>query len=462
MYKKVHEAWNRGLTTGQDTGAKHVSSLLVSGDKDMEEKLNKSTAVSRRFEALVEFGQAITSGTHLSEDEILELIYRQASKLMDTNNMCIVQYDESTGTLRLGLAILDGRRVDMRTEENGQPHRPGRGRTEEIIRTRKPLFHTTKAEAEAWDAQLEHEEYEREVLASWLGVPVMVSENLLGVIVTYHPTQDHTYNREDLEILQALANQAAMAIENARVYEHLETAYEELEREQERRVAEEKFAYLGYAADGIAHRINNTIALLPLCAADIRRHLKTVDSYVDAQLDMIERNARYILELAEELQKPSRPSQAGHFDINWLLEDAVRAAGIPSDVEVVNVFGRNLPKVQTRRLIVDVFIELITNAVRAMSESEIKRLEIGSRASDTEFVEVWVTDTGRGIPERELDRIFDLFYTTVKKDLTEGVSKGFGLWWVRTFLATQEGEITVESRPGEGTTFHVRLPLEVK
>jgi GAF domain-containing protein len=604
------------------------------------ERLGRKIANLR---AVNEVGRQLTSGIRLSEQEILELIYEQARLLMDTSDMYIALYEPDPnqpdeyeekpeesiihGTVRFGLAMDSGRRVDVEHKKGWGP-RPADekpGLTEYVIRARRAHRPV--------DVEKAYKTYATEHISktprSWIGVPMMVGNEVMGVVVLRNDEYENVYGEDDEEVLQAIAGQAAVAIENARLYEELQLQlerkegdilasreidraivdrirpgpelqnvlelilekaferteassgnimwhneatgdlvmrvsrgvltgkerarqkigegivglvardrktrrigdvteepwkgiyipfiadvrselatplvdgeallgvlnvedsgvdvfdeedarwledlsvraviairsaqmYEALQQEQERRIAEEKFAYLGHAADGIAHRINNTIALLPLCAGDIRRHLKAVDGFVDEQLDMIERNARYVLELAEELQKPSRPSEAGRFDINRLLEDAIRAASVPSDVDVVTVFDSSLSKVQTPRLLVDVFVELITNAVDAMSESGVKRLEIGSQASDTEFVEVWFTDTGRGIPKEKQDRLFDLFYTTAEKERpTAGVSKGFGLWWIRTFLAWQGGEIAVESEPGEGATFRVRLPLEI-
>jgi len=421
----------------------------------MEPNANKPNDINRRLKTLIEFGQMITSAARLSEAQILGLIYQQTSKLMYTDNMYIALYDELDDTLRFGLVMLDGERMDKEQKEEWQSRLAVKGVIEEVIHTKKALFFTTKAEVAVWYAQSKHQEFRGDALSSCLGVPMVVGEKVFGTIIAYHQTQDNRYSKDDLEILQAIANQAAIALLGAE-------ASETLQQELERRTAEDKFVvYLGHAADGIAHRINNTMALLPLCVSDIRRHLKTVDGFVDEQLDMIERNARYLLASAEALQKPSRPSEAGHFDINLLLEDAIKATNVPSDVELITALDKSLPKVQTRRLLVDVFVELITNAVTAMSESQYKRLEIGSHASGTKFVEIWFTDTGMGISRQAQAHIFELFYTTAEKS-TEGVSKGFGLWWVKTFLTWQGGEIAFESEPGKGTTFRVRLPLEMK
>ena len=177
--------------------------------------------INRRLESLAEVGQVLTSSMLLSEDEILELIYWQASRVMDTDNMYIALYDEATNTVRFRLASVDGRRVDVEKEPGWRQLLAGRDRTGEIIHTRKPFLHATRVEAEEWYAQPGHEEYIGDVLSSWMGVPMMVGEKVLGIIATYHPTREYVYNSDDLEILQVMANQAAIALENARLHQHL-------------------------------------------------------------------------------------------------------------------------------------------------------------------------------------------------------------------------------------------------
>jgi len=162
--------------------------------------------------ALSDIGRKLTEGSYLHEQEILQLIYQQAGRLMDADNMYIALYDEAIDTVRFGLAFKEGKPIKVATRK------AGKGRTEEIIRTKKPIFTATEMEAGAWYAQPGHKEYIGDSLASWLGVPMMVGEKVLGVIATYHPTRDHVYSKDDLTILQTLANQAAIALDNARLY----------------------------------------------------------------------------------------------------------------------------------------------------------------------------------------------------------------------------------------------------
>jgi signal transduction histidine kinase len=111
----------------------------------------------------------------------------------------------------------------------------------------------------------------------------------------------------------------------------------------------------------------------------------------------------------------------------------------------------DLPLVFISPLLVDVFVELISNAVKAMPHGG--RLEVGGRLAPDDQVGIWFSDTGVGIPQAHQEEVFDLFFTTREESL------GFGLWWVKTFLLQQGGSIELKSEVGRGTTFTIRLPV---
>jgi GAF domain-containing protein len=178
---------------------------------------------NKNLNVLSDVGRALTAGIRVEEPQILELIQRQASRLMPMDNMYIALYDEGTDTVRFGLAMQQGRRLPDEYFQPGStsgwaPRSGGQGRTEEIIHTRKPIFHKTKTEAEAWYAQAGRKEYLGQVSHSWIGVPMIVGEKVLGVLAAYHPTLDYAYDETDLQVLTTLASQAAIALDNARLY----------------------------------------------------------------------------------------------------------------------------------------------------------------------------------------------------------------------------------------------------
>ncbi len=170
-----------------------------------------------RLNAVAEIGQRLMAYTGLSEQQVAELIYNEASRAMDTTNMYIALYDEATDTVRFVLAYRDDRRVDVEKESGWQPRTGGQGRTEEIIRTRKPLLFRTRSESDAWYRRPGYREYIGQSFSSWIGAPMIVGDKVLGVIATYHPTLEHAYDEADLQVLSIIAGQAAVAVQNARL-----------------------------------------------------------------------------------------------------------------------------------------------------------------------------------------------------------------------------------------------------
>jgi GAF domain-containing protein len=578
--------------------------------------------ITGRREALVEFGQAMTSGIRLHENKILDLIYKQASKLMETGNLYIALYDDTTDIVRFGLAYQKGKRIDVNKEAGWESRKAGKGKTEEIIQTKKPIFNATKTEAEEWYKQSGREEYIGTIFPSWVGVPMMVADKAIGVIATYHPDQDFVYDQDDLEILQAIANQAAVALENSALYQNVQKRREQLERVrkvanaitreldsqicmniileetmkllgagfatiqlvdkasnelviqaqngvegrklppemerikfgmgitgkamQERKIirvgnihemdgylgyikdsvsemaaplfeqgevvgvlnvedvslnafneddeelfkllaeqvviaiqnarkVEEKEAlarleYLGILAGGVAHRlgsrgglirlhVNQIRELLPI--KELKKALPTTADETCTLLDNIEKNNEYLLELSEALFKPASASETplGSVNVNQLLQQAIRRANIPSEVRLSVAKGK-IPLVVGNKWLIEVFIELITNAVKAMTKSKIKELNISTQLADERHVSIFVTDTGIGISKAEIDKVFNLFYTHT--DDADSGKHGFGLWYCKAIVNRMGGDLELVSKLGAGTTFSILLPLAKK
>jgi signal transduction histidine kinase len=285
-----------------------------------------------------------------------------------------------------------------------------------------------------------------------MGVSLAAGESELGVLyVNYR--QPHFFDRDECNVIRILANQAAVALQNARQLQALRET-------EEQRLAAERWATLGKAVANLAHRINNTAALVPVAVQDLKELLAEASMadelrrQVDGDLERIERNTRFTLELADVLLKPFKGGPDQQLDVNTLLKEAVALSSLPSTVKLGVVLSPNLPLVTTSSLLIDVFIELISNAIKAMPNGG--RLEIGSRLAPDDQAEIWFSDTGVGILKAHQEKVFDLFFTTHEDSL------GFGLWWVKTFLLSQGGTIVLESEVGQGTTFTIRLPVHQK
>jgi len=125
---------------------------------------------------------------------------------------------------------------------------------------------------------------------------------------------------------------------------------------------------------------------------------------------------------------------------------------VPENIEVINKLDDNLPEVEIDAdQVRQVFVNIATNAIQAMPEGG--KLTIDARKGD-KFLEVAISDTGDGISEDVIGKIFDPLFTTRAKGI------GFGLAVCKSIIERHKGAIEVESKVGEGATFAVKLPLK--
>jgi PAS domain S-box-containing protein len=149
--------------------------------------------------------------TMANEDEVIESLYHYASRLLDTTNFYVALYDAQGDRVTFPLYV-EGKNVQGQMEER----RAGKGMTEYVIRTRTPLL--IKKDFSRQLAELGVEIIGQEA-ESWLGVPMMIGENTLGVIVVQSYTTPYVYDEHHRDLLSAIGSQAAVAIENIRLME---------------------------------------------------------------------------------------------------------------------------------------------------------------------------------------------------------------------------------------------------
>ncbi len=196
--------------------------------------------------SLNDIGRELTSRIHLKEEKIFESIRKQAERLTGAKDMYIALYDEETGKIRFPLATQKGKRVQYRTREANMQQR---GKTEEIILTRKPILHKTKKEAEGWYKQPGHEEFVGLINPSWLGVPMMVGKRVLGVLAVYDLEKENAYDEQDLQVFSSMASQAAIALDNANLYYDVNQKLGEANRQ------------LGTSNQQLEHRVKSLASL---------------------------------------------------------------------------------------------------------------------------------------------------------------------------------------------------------
>ncbi len=166
---------------------------------------------------LSEMGRVL--GATMDMDEVLESVYQYTSRLMDTNNFYIAFYDEADQEISFPLAVEEGER------EQWEPRRQGKGLTERVIEEREPVF--IQKDIFEWREKrgVNHIGKGAQV---WLGVPMMIGEQVLGIITVQSYTSPLAYTEHDLELLSAVAGQAAIAIQNTRLFQETRSRAEEM------------------------------------------------------------------------------------------------------------------------------------------------------------------------------------------------------------------------------------------
>jgi len=173
-----------------------------------------------RLAVLNEIAQAISSV--LDTEELLHTVYKQLGRLMDVTNFYIALYNPEEEEINFVLAIQDGQMLGWeRLERSRRRMVPGRGLTEYIIQTKKPLLLVHNLEEEVRCLGIEPV---GRPAKSWLGVPMMVRNKVIGVMAVQDYEHEYAYTQEDLEVLQSVANQTAIALENARLLEQTDEA----------------------------------------------------------------------------------------------------------------------------------------------------------------------------------------------------------------------------------------------
>lgn len=233
---------------------------------------------------------------------------------------------------------------------------------------------------------------------------------------------------------------------------------EELVAMQTRVAQSERLASLGMLAAGVAHEINNPLGGILSLTALALEDIQAEDAN-RKNLEEVVRQSERCREIVRGLLEFSRQSETGseRVDINETIENTLDLVGKQSaffNVRLVKDLEPSLPPVTAERSqLQQVLMNIIINAAQAMGERGT--LTVSTSESDDAFIEIRISDTGRGIAADEIDRIFDPFYTT--KESGEGT--GLGLSIAYGIVTKHGGTITVDSAVGVGTTFTISLPL---
>ncbi|MCL4475702.1 MAG: ATP-binding protein [Nitrospirae bacterium] len=289
---------------------------------------------------------------------------------------------------------------------------------------------------------------EKTLLVAWLHR----KGKILGAIRV--ADKEESFTDDDAKLLTILANHMAVAMENAQLYSSLQDQMSELRDTQEQLIQSAKLAAIGELASNVAHEINNPLTSI-IGFTELIKDEGDIN-IIKNRLDIIEKESMRARDIVRELLHfaRKRPLQLTALNMNEALKDViplVESQARMNHVELVEEYGELPETVGDPNQLKQVFINIINNAIFAMTEGGKLTL---STSLQGEYIIIKFKDSGHGIPEDVLRRIFEPFYTT-KKD------KGTGLGLSISYRIVQEhgGRIDVESSEGQGTTFTIRIPV---
>jgi signal transduction histidine kinase len=236
---------------------------------------------------------------------------------------------------------------------------------------------------------------------------------------------------------------------------------EQLKEAQEQLVRTEKLAAVGTLASGVSHELRNPLGAIKNAVFFLKRKLSNkespdIDARVIQFLDIMDKEIDRSSKIINDLLGFARVTTLSKVpsDITVVVNEAVSRAKMAENIKVSKNLPSNLPMVMIdANKIGQVFINMIENACQAMPDGG--ELQISTRESKA-FIEIEIADSGCGIPEKTIKKIFDPLFTTKPKGI------GMGLAVCHGIVEKHRGTIDVKSQERIGTSILIKLPLDDK
>lgn len=323
-----------------------------------------------------------------------------------------------------------------------------------VLETRQPMI-VQAVDAAYVESLVQHDEHRRALRAldirSLMAVPLVARGRLLGALTFVSSRDDHRYGADDLPLARDLADRAALAIENARLY----------------RTAREAIEARDHVLGVVAHDLRNPLTAISATATVLRQYFlpdsagaarEALDGIVQAS----ERATRLVQDLLEirRITAGRLALTRAHVPVIPLVEEcaaAHRALAAAASLHLaVDTADSDAVVWADGHRLRQVFDNLIGNAVKFTPAGG--RVTLGAAARGAEVV-FWVADTGPGIEPDVLPRLFDRFWQGREGDRR---GAGLGLAIAKEVVDAHDGRIWAESRPGSGSTFYFSVPLAIQ
>lgn len=315
---------------------------------------------------------------------------------------------------------------------------------------------------------------QRANVKSFISVPLTVKGKIVGSL-TVDRSQEHALTQDDVNLLTTIGSQVAIALDNAQAYSQIE----EMNASLESRIQERTNA-LQTANRKLQEVDQLKSAFVSITSHELRTPMTSIKGLVENLLDgfiggLNDRQSFYLTRIKHNVERLSRMIndlldisriEAGRMDLKMVpfvlldlvteVTESLRPLTEPKSLTICTQHQAGLPSVfGDWDKIHQILINLLHNAIK-FSPSH-GSITIEAKPYDTEFIQVCITDTGKGIPSQDLPNIFNRFYRSPDSS-TESQGAGLGLAITKSLVELHHGKIWVESERGKGSRLYFTLP----
>jgi K+-sensing histidine kinase KdpD/CheY-like chemotaxis protein len=421
--------------------------------------LNEAKQRAAELATVNSISQALVSQLELNA--LIQLVGEQMSNLFLADIVYLALLDKKTNIINFPYQVGD----DM------APLKFGEGLTSQIIKTGKPLLINR-------DLQQRHKEMGIATVgvpaASYLGVPIPVGREVIGVISVQSTEEEGRFGEDDMHLLSTIAANVGVALQNANLFE---------ETKQARAIAEEANEAKSAFLSTVSHELRTPLTSVLGFAKIIKKRLEEKifpiiqngDSKIQRTIEQVEDNLGVVVAEGERLTTlinnvlDLAKIEAGKIEWNMqtvgVAEIIERAAAATSSlfdntkVKFIKDIAPNLPEILgDQDKLIQVVINLISNAIKFTDKGSVT-----CRAKLTEGeITVSVMDTGMGISEEDQTKVFEKFKQVGDTLTNKPKGTGLGLTISKEIIEVHGGKISVKSKEGKGSTFSFTLPVKAR
>ena len=428
--------------------------MLELNSEVMVQAIVRDITGRKRSELLQDAVYKISQAANKAKDlnHLYSQIHKTISGFINAKNFYIALYNPEIDLLSFPYFVDE-------FDESPKPKKPGRGLTEYVIRKGEPVL----VDPEMFAHLNNTGEVERVLTDSidWLGIPLKTAEKTIGALVVQTYSKQFRYSEEDKEFLSFVSDQAAMAIERAQSKEELIKA-----RDQAEEMNRLKSNFLSNMSHELRTPMVGILGYIEILKEEIiDRDLKEMSEEIFMSANRLLETLNMILDLSKI---ESNKSEINKIELNIGRITVDQVKGFEERARKKNIFlkisikDEQVYSILDERMFRQMINNLVSNAIKFTSIGGVT-VEVDKKLTgEEEKATLSVTDSGIGIPINSQEIVFEEF-----RQASEGLNRifegsGLGLSITKKFVEMMDGEISIHSKLGTGSTFRVSFPLSRK